>query len=328
MSVFYNIPSKEKKQIFQQVANETGLPAHNVEKDWWVVQTLSLVFGLDAGPHLVFKGGTSLSKSWGIIHRFSEDVDLAVDRAFLGFEGDLSKKQLTKLRKASSAYIIDEFAPSLQKSFDSIGMNEVQVSVIETTESDQDPKLVEVHYPYTVDYPDYIKPRILLEIGCRSLIEPYTACNIHSLVDNQYPDAVFATPAITVPSVNPERTFLEKIFLLHEEFQKDEMRSERMSRHLYDLYKLKQQQDCLDAIADEELYATIVSHRRQFTRLKDVDYEKHKRESIDPIPPERVYEQYRQDYDEMCENMISENAPSFDQLMEEILDLKQLINQP
>lgn len=325
--LFYNIPKEEKVKILREVANATNMPDFNVEKDWWVVQTLTIVFKMNIGKHLVFKGGTSLSKSWGIIKRFSEDVDLAVSRGFLGdFEGELKKKTITKLRKASSAYIIDDFAPALQEEFNKRGMTDVKINVIETTESDQDPKLVEIHYPPAVEYSEYIKPRVLLEIGCRSLIEPKTNKAITSLIDASFPKANFAQQPVLIPSVNPERTFLEKIFLLHEEFQKPNPRSERMSRHLYDLYKLKNIPQCTEGLKNKELYQTIVNHRKQFTSLKEVDYEKHSPKSIDFLPPENVFKAYENDYKEMQESMINEDAPNFNQLMTELKALKEEIN--
>ncbi|MFT6716646.1 MAG: putative nucleotidyltransferase component of viral defense system [Saprospiraceae bacterium] len=324
---FYNIEKEEKKNIYKEVSNRTNMPDYNVEKDWWVAQTLSLVFEMAIGPHLVFKGGTSLSKSWGIISRFSEDVDLAVNRKFLGFEGDLGKNQRTKLRKSSSKYITEEFAPALQKAFQEKGMSDVQINVIATTESDQDPKLVEVYYPHVLAYPDYIKPRILLEIGCRSLIEPYTKREVVSVLDLTFPGSEFVQNPILIPSVNPERTFLEKIFLLHEEFQKEEPRSERMSRHLYDLYKLLQVPQCKIGLQNESLYRTIVAHRKQFTKLKDVDYDRHSPEFINFIPAHDILASYKNDYKVMQESMINEDSPEFEKLIEELESLKQEINQ-
>ena len=323
---FYNIVEQEKKNIYKEVSNRVNMPAFNVEKDWWVVQTLHLVFKMEAGAHLVFKGGTSLSKSWGVINRFSEDVDLAIDRKFLGFEGHLNKSQRTKLRKASSSFIVENFAPALQKEFDKRGMQDVKVNVKATTESDQDPKLVEIHYPNVLEYPEYVKPRVLLEIGCRSLIEPKTDKNVISLIDEQFPQSFFAQEAISIPSVNPERTFLEKIFLLHEEFQKPEPRYERMSRHLYDLYKLSKQAVCIAALKNKELYDTIVQHRIQFTKLKEVDYDKHVPEFIKFIPTKNVLDAYRKDYKDMQENMINDKPLSFDELLVALESLQKEIN--
>ena len=111
MNRFYSIPEEAKKEILQEVSSRTKLPAFAIEKDWWVVQTLAILFELEIGNHLVFKGGTSLSKAWGIIERFSEDIDLAVDRAFYGFEGEMGKEKRTKLRKKANSYIRNTLFP-------------------------------------------------------------------------------------------------------------------------------------------------------------------------------------------------------------------------
>ena len=91
-----------------QTANKTGLPVQAIEKDLWVTMVLQTIFAQPIAEHLVFKGGTSLSKVWRVIQRFSEDIDLAIDPSIWGFEGDLTKKQIKRLRKASSLFVSDE----------------------------------------------------------------------------------------------------------------------------------------------------------------------------------------------------------------------------
>lgn len=106
---FLALPQSTRVIAFTQVAEKRGITPFAVEKDWWVSQTLKAVFELDVAEHLVFKGGTSLSKAWNLIERFSEDIDLAIEREFLGFEGSLTKNKKTKLRKASGQYISEVF---------------------------------------------------------------------------------------------------------------------------------------------------------------------------------------------------------------------------
>ena len=106
MNKFFSIPDKDKAEILRDASERLNLPAYAVEKDWWVVQTLSILFETDLKDHMVFKGGTSLSKAWNLIERFSEDIDLAVDRAFFGFKGELKKKKRTKVRKASNILLV------------------------------------------------------------------------------------------------------------------------------------------------------------------------------------------------------------------------------
>jgi predicted nucleotidyltransferase component of viral defense system len=101
---FYWLSKSEKIEVFNEIQRKTQLPAATIEKDWWVVQTLEIVFEMDVARHLIFKGGTSLSKAWKLVERFSEDIDLALAREFLGFPGDISRTQVGKLRDASFEY--------------------------------------------------------------------------------------------------------------------------------------------------------------------------------------------------------------------------------
>jgi len=129
-----------------------------------------------------------------------------------------------------------------------------------------------------------------LEVGSRSLREPFTQRTLKSLVAGRYADRPFADLAITVPIVNPERTFLEKIFLLHEEFQRapGKNRVERLSRHLYDIEKLMQTPYAEIALREEDLYNTIVAHRKYFAPISGVDFKNHSPDRIKFIPPDEL----------------------------------------
>lgn len=327
-TTFYNIPKEDKLAIYQNVGNRTGVPDFAVEKDWWVVHTLRTIFEMGIGEHLVFKGGTSLSKAWKLIERFSEDIDLAVDRSFFGYSGELSKKQLTKLRKETSSYISGEFYPELQRRFTENGFNDVGFNIVPAESSDQDPRIIEIYYPHITKSPGYIQPRVQVEIGCRSLREPFSPKPISSFVDEQYPDAEFMEPPVMVPSVTPERTFLEKLFLLHEEFQrpKEKIRVDRLSRHLYDIYQLAKTEFATNAIHDKGLYETIVSHRYVFTRLGGVDYNLHQPQTIRPIPPSDLEEAWQADYRTMQEQMIYGDSPTYKDLIQGIQGFLEKMN--
>ncbi len=109
------IPEERRIAILNQGSNILGLPAIAIEKDWWVTLALKASFELKYSPSIVFKGGTSLSKGWNLIERFSEDIDLAIDRKFFGFEGDISKSQIKNLRKISCEFISTNFLEDLTK---------------------------------------------------------------------------------------------------------------------------------------------------------------------------------------------------------------------
>ena len=129
---FYNIENEEKVAIFNAVATEKGMKPFAVEKDWWVSRTLEIIFSMDIARHLVFKGGTSLSKAWKLIQRFSEDIDLAIDREyFFKSDKDWEKKEITALRKEASLFSTGVFFDKLKEEFLKKGFNGLVFKVIE-----------------------------------------------------------------------------------------------------------------------------------------------------------------------------------------------------
>ena len=323
---FYDIEATEKEFIFQKISSQMGIPAFAVEKDWWVTKTLSIIFGMSIAEYLVFKGGTSLSKAWKLIQRFSEDVDLAIDRTFFGYTGKLSKKQLTALRKTAGLYSTGPFFEELQDRFLEKGFYGLKFNAVFAEDSDQDPRIIEIYYPNIIPAPEYVLPRVQIEIGCRSLREPYTVKTFGSLVDEAYPDNYFAAKLIDVPTVDTERTFLEKLFLLHEEFHRPlhKVRVNRLSRHLYDVYHLSKNGIADRAIKNRELYETIVAHRYEFSRLGGVNYNYHNPKVLDPLPPLEMMEAWKRDYKRMLDEMIFEwDAPTFEMLITNIEEIKE-----
>jgi hypothetical protein len=152
------------------------------------------------------------------------------------------------------------FFNELKSGFETNGFNDLRIELVQETESDKD-RTIHIFYPNVIPSPGYVQPKIQLEIGCRSLREPFTMQPIASLVDETYPDSEFAQEAVNVPTVNPERTFLEKIFLLHEEFQRpaEKMRVDRLSRHLYDVYKLSGKDFAEKALSNKQLLIIVIS---------------------------------------------------------------------
>ncbi len=323
-----NLPENTRRNIFRETATNRGLPAAVVEKDWWVVRTLEMIFDSEISDHTVFKGGTSLSKAWQIIDRFSEDIDLALDRNFLGFDGAISKEKVKKLRKESFRYISAVFFPWLKNKFRESGFTDVNIKLGEAKYSDQDPLLIEVYYPELTDPIPYVPSRVLVELGSRSLREPFTKKNIVSFVGENYSDRSWADQPILIPTVNPERTLWEKVLLLHEEFAKteDKVRIERMSRHLYDIEKFMNTCFAEKALNDQELFDQIVAHRKLFNPVRGIDYALHRRGTIGFLPPERLKKEWEKDYNEMMENMVYGEKLTFDKLMERLNVFMQKIN--
>lgn len=324
---FYTTEKAEKEAVFNAIAAENGMTPFAVEKDWWVSRTLEIIFQMSIAKHLVFKGGTSLSKAWKLINRFSEDIDLAIDKAFFeGYNGEISKSKISKLRKEAAIYTTGIFFEELQEEFKAKGFNDLDFIVIDAEDSDQDPRVIEIYYPNSIkSQSEYVLPRVQIEVSCRSLREPFTVKSFGGLVDEVYADKDFAEPLFDVPTVNPERTCLEKLFLLHEEFHRpaEKMRVDRLSRHLYDIYHLTKAGIAEKAINDKELYETIVAHRYKFSRVGEVDYNLHSPKTLNPIPVEDKMEEWKADYAKMKEDMIyEENKPSFEDLINNLNELR------
>jgi hypothetical protein len=324
---FYNTDKAEKEAVFNAIATEKGMTPFAVEKDWWVSRTLEIIFQMDIAKQLVFKGGTSLSKAWKLINRFSEDIDLALDKEFFeGYSGAISKTQINKLRKEAGVYTTGTFFSDLQEEFNKKGYNQLDFKVIEAKDSDHDPRVIEIFYPNVIKSSSaYILPRVQIEISCRSLREPFSIKSFGALVEEVYAGKDFAEPLFEVPTVNPERTFLEKVFLLHEEFHRptEKIRVDRLSRHLYDIYHLTTAGIAEKAINDKELYETIVAHRYKFSRVGDVDYNFHNPKTVNPIPIADKIAEWNSDYTKMKEDMIyEENKPSFEDLINNLNDLR------
>jgi predicted nucleotidyltransferase component of viral defense system len=327
MTKWLNVPDKTKRNAYIQIAEQIGMTAFAVEKDWWVSRTLEIIFQMPIGKHLVFKGGTSLSKAWKLINRFSEDIDLAIDKEFFeGYDGDITKSKITKLRKEAGAYTTGTFFEELRQAFEANGFTGLEYKIIEAKDSDQDPRILEIYYPNIIKQTtDYILPRVQIEVSCRSLREPFSIQKFGALVDEVYSDKDFAQPFFEIPTVNVERTFLEKLFLLHEEFHRpaEKMRVNRLSRHLYDIYQLTQAGISEQSINDKELYETIVAHRYKFSRVGDVDYNNHNPRELNPIPPKEVIADWESDYAKMKEDMIyGDDKPSFKNLINNLNELR------
>ncbi len=325
MKQWFNLSDNNKKEIFNQVSISSGLPAFAIEKDWWVTNVLRIVFSLPVSKHLIFKGGTSLSKGWNLIERFSEDIDLALDRKFLGFEGKLSKTQIRKLRKISCSFVSNELVEIISKKIEELEIPGIKISVQELTSSDKDPVIIEIMYNSVTEESSYLKPKVLIEVGSRSLLEPTERINIHSFVDEFYPNKPFALHPISVQTVLPKRTFLEKVFLLHEEFQKpvDQIRVNRLSRHLYDLDKLMDSDHGKEALQDFELYKSIIDHREKFNDIRGIDYSNHRPDKLNIIPPEGIIKKWEKDYKSMQESMIYGESRTFADLISRMRELNE-----
>ncbi|MEI9945848.1 MAG: nucleotidyl transferase AbiEii/AbiGii toxin family protein [Chitinophagaceae bacterium] len=335
MTELLTLTEEQRRTVFNQAAFLAGLSPEVVEKDWWVTLTLQAIFKTEYAPHILFKGGTSLSKCWKLINRFSEDIDLALDREFLGFGGNLSNTRIKALKKANSLFTSSELRTVIEEQLIILGvpagMTTLTAKPVPANSSYPDPQELRLIYPSLYDAIEYIPADVKIEVSGRSLKEPWSTCQINSLVGEHIPGQPFSGQPFQVAAVEPRRTFLEKIFLLHEEFLKTEnnIRHFRMSRHLYDVVKLMDTLHGWKAILDTELYEVVRLHREKYYQLPGVEYNTHLTTSVNFIPPATVTDLYRQDYQKMLEQMIRENdPPNFQALITGLEELTQRLRVP
>src|SRR3989338_8409995 len=320
---FLQIPDNEKRNIYQDISNRIGLPPQAVEKDAWVTLMLKMIFSSEDAAHFIFKGGTSLNKAFDLIERFSEDIDLGINRKRLGLDGDLNKGQIRKLRQACHYYVSNDLSKILKKQLSEYGVDDnLYEIVVENTEiSDQDPEIIKVNYKSLYDEVSYLPNRVLIEVSARSLIDPNQNVDIQSLIDQHYPNAPFSDPSFPVCATDPQKTFLEKLILLHEEFQKptEKIRHLRMSRHFYDIVQILNTEFGKSALANTKLFESIIAHRKALTPMKTTNYDALSLKTLRIIPPDDHLTNYKSDYKEMQGSMIHGESREFDELLEEIV---------
>ena len=329
MNNYFALPKLQQRQILEQATLRIKLPVQAIEKDIWVSTILQIIFSLPVAQHLIFKGGTSLSKAWGLINRFSEDIDLAVGRALFELEGDLTKKGIKKLRKRSSIFVRDDLFIMLQDALKQYGLADKCTLTVEPDgEGDNtypEPRKIFIAYESAYDEQlDYLRPIVMLEVGARSLVEPYEQVQVHSMVEGIFPSITTTLVNSNISTAIPAKTMVEKIFLLHELFSVPGhgTRAERKSRHLYDLYQMMQQDFAQEAITNDALWESIRHHREVFTSVQGVDYSGDVRQRICLLPREDIVAIWQSDYETMRSSMIHGSAPTWDELIEQITILQ------
>ena len=327
---YFTLTTTQQRTILEQTAIKKALPKQAVEKDLWVTTILQIVFSLPCADNLVFKGGTSLSKVWGLINRFSEDIDLAIDRSVFELDGDLTKKQVKKLRKASSVFVRDELFNQLVEAIRETPLKDLcQIEAQPDGEGDDtypEPRSIFIRYQSVLDDQlFYIPPIVKIEAGARSLLEPYNEARINSMVEDTLPTISTTLVDVAIRTAIAEKTFLEKAFLLHELFSVHSMvDAKRRSRHIYDLHMMMKQGIENKAICNNGLWETIHHHRSTLTSMQGVDYSVDIRKNIQLIPPKESLSNWKKDYEEMSSAMIYGEKPAFAELLESMNKLELL----
>ncbi|MDR3716068.1 MAG: nucleotidyl transferase AbiEii/AbiGii toxin family protein [Puia sp.] len=331
------LTNEQRLVTIQQAAINSGISPNAIEKDWWVTLTLKALFVGSLRDVLIFKGGTSLSKGWGLINRFSEDIDLALDPKALGreYKAQPTKGDVERLRREGCEFTSVNLKQALEQAFMEMGVPigtlEIIPEKVEHNRPDKDPQRLYIKFQSLLPTVDYLKPEVQVEVSSRSFLEPNEQKPIGSILYQYFPNEAYKEDPLLVPVVVPRKTFLEKAFLLHEEFSKPEggkIRVLRMSRHFYDMIKMHAAGITQEALADKELYEALVTHRRYYSRISYMgDYTALSRASISFIPPPDLVESFKEDYQYMSENMLYGERPEYDAVLLELQELLNLFRQ-
>jgi len=335
-----SLKRSELRELFTETATRRGLSAVVVEKDYWVCVALTAIFDQQQPVDLIFKGGTSLSKCYGVIGRFSEDVDLAFDREGLGFTADRDpeapglgsnrrKALIEELTAAAATYIGGAFREhTAARLIALIGDKRW------TLEGDpNDPQTLLFAYPQSLDRgaygsAGYIRPAVRLELGARSDQTPSSLCSVTAFITEEFGTEVSHLNPIKVPTLTAERTFWEKATLLHAECQRERPfePARSRSRHLYDLVQLITSEHGAKALADTALRDRVVQHKSLYFASASARYDLFKPLSIRLLPKDAdALSRLRADYADMAV-MFFDSPPKFDTLVEEIQGLENALN--
>jgi Nucleotidyl transferase AbiEii toxin, Type IV TA system len=329
--------ARARADLFAETAERTRLPEAIIEKDFWVCWVLKQFFSIQAFEgRLLFKGGTSLSKIFRAINRFSEDIDLAVDYVALGFTGERDPRQanisrtkrgkiLRDMLMECQRYIRGEFLSVLRtRCREVLGATDTWSLDV----SGQDPNVVQFRYPASSNKSlDYVLPQVVLELGTHAEFVPHDRFRIRSFAGEEFPNVV-ADRDILVMALLAKRTFWEKATILHAEHHRPANKNmpNRYSRHYYDVAMMAAGNIRGEALADRGLLAQVVRHKETFYSSGWARYDLACSGSFRLVPVEKRMAPLERDYRNMTV-MIFGEPPSFAWIMERLVGLEREINQ-
>jgi hypothetical protein len=334
----------DRRGLYAAAANRAGTSVQNIEKDFWVCWTLDALFHrLKGGPRLLFKGGTSLSKAYGLISRFSEDIDVTVFREDIGEAASLEdlerlssrrkrNERLDAIKTACQDYIDSKLRVELDKiakeTMRAAGKDPAMLRVVLDKE-DPDRQSLLIYYPSAVEKSDYVTPSVKIESGAKSALDPHEDKTITPYLSPDVPggDTLAVTGVLTI---DPERTFLDKILILHGMTYYFEATgtlrgSGRMSRHYYDVHRLMAAPVGEKACTDNALIEDCVRHATMFFYRSNTGLDVAKRGSFRLRPTAAMLDLLRKDYAAMT-TMIFGDVPSFDTVLASVKRAEEQLN--
>jgi hypothetical protein len=327
-----------RRDLFLATAARLGTTVQNVEKDFWVCWTLDALFnGLPAGePRLLFKGGTSLSKGYGLIERFSEDIDITVFRADIdvaasvddleGLSRKKREKRLEDIREACRAFIGGPLMSHLQALASGLPATAGSLKVA-LDEDDTDGQTLLLRYPAISEADAYVRPAVKIEAGAKSALDPHGRLEVRPYILDDLKDFSLTVPGVL--TVDAVRTFWDKVLILHSLRRSFEDRGllrgggQRISRHYYDVDRILRTDVGRKVAADLAMAEDCVRHERMFFKRPGQDTAVPG--SFALVPPDEMLDLLRADYRAMSV-MIFGDIPPFDDIIRSISNLQAAVN--
>jgi len=330
MRAVANLPDSDRQELFRNTANRMGLPDAIVEKDFWVCFTLDHLFHHSQWKNSIsFKGGTSLSKAFHLINRFSEDIDIILDWRVLGYEREEPWMERSKSKQdvfnkeanfRAEKFLSENFCPEIKRGLSEVLGKQVEVSIDET-----DKQTVNFVYPRLYTNKSTLQ-FIRLEIGALAAWTPARIAQISSYAAETYPDVFnqYSTKILTVVS---ERTFWEKATILHHEANRPEHLAMplRYSRHFYDLACMAKSEVKDRAFSRLGLLQKVVDFKMKFYPRSWAKYEEAVPGTIKLYPPDNRITGLKSDY-QVMKDMLFGNKPEFEEIMKTVQELEREIN--
>ena len=334
---FLILDPSEQREIIEAGASTSSWTADVLEKDVWVVWCLDMLFRQPGAPDYAFKGGTSLSKVYAAIDRFSEDVDITVSTkhpSILGdddpLEEDLSGNQRKRLNERAAdnlaVYLREHLAPYLESAAAALPA-ESRPTI------KPDGEAVHVAYPSVLpggNVPTYLRRQVLLEFGTRGTTEPREEHSVATYLEGAVETTGdLAFPSASVMAMRAERTFWEKATLVHAEITRDKLKiRKRYARHWYDLYRLSNHEAIGPAsLAAATTFAQVIGIKAKQFRGGGVSYEDCGRGRLRLVPDGELLTHLKDDYRQMRESgMFLADPPAFEEVLEHLADLERRVN--
>ncbi len=330
---YFGLDVRDQAKLLQSLATVMGRRAEILEKDIWLCLVLDALFRLPCCKPMAFKGGTSLSKVYRAIERFSEDIDVTVDYRSLvpdvpALETLTSNSQRSRLSEALKAalttHLVEELVPALQAQLSS-ALPDQTVKL----EMGSDGEQLWVYYPSAVENADsYLRPSILIEFGGRNSTLPQNTVPVVPDIAEHVP--ALGLPVAEVNVLSAARTFWEKATLIHVECHRPALRpsAQRLSRHWYDLAKLADHEVGRTALEDASLFADVLRIKETFYRSSFSHYDRCLQGGLRLVPDSTLLEALRRDYQAMLSaQMFYGDALAFDTIVERLNFLEGQIQQ-